>query len=102
MEYYIIMTTIITYKKGGISFGVQKAFVCDEEGKGVIPVEYHKKDSQTLVQKAMKYPEPKLADLPKKPKLTEEMKDILIEHMDIDIMDDELIDACAVDMWVVR
>ena len=48
----------------------------------------------------MKFPEPKLVDLPKKPKLTEDMKEMLIEFMDIDVMDDELMDAWAVDMFM--
>ena len=82
-------------KKGGLSFGVRKSFVCDEDGNGVIPIEYQEEDTQTAVRKAMKYPEPKLTDLPKKPVLREEMVALLKEYMEVDLMSDELIEAWA-------
>ena len=91
-------------KKGGLSFGIRKHFVCDKELEGVIqvplaPQEEHE-TVQTIIRNALKLPEPKLTDLPKTPTLTEEMKDLLIEHMEIDLMDDELLDVWAVDMFM--
>ena len=86
-------------KKGGLSFGVRKRFVCDEEGEGVVQVPLAPQEegetAQGAVVNAMKFSEPKLENLPQKPQLPEEMTALLKEHMDISLMNDELIDAWA-------
>ena len=89
-------------KKGGLSFGIRKHFVCDEESEGVIQVplapEEEGETAQGIIRNAMKFPEPNLADLPKTPKLTDEMIALLKEYMEIDLMSNELIEAWAEDI----
>ena len=78
--------------------------MCDEDEEGVIAVPLAPQDendtAQGAIRNKLKFSEPKLAKLPKKPKLTQEMKDMFIKHMDINNMDEELLDAWAVDMFM--
>ena len=86
-------------KKGGLTFGVRKTFVCDEDGEGVIPIVHQSQEeaetAQAIIQNTMKFAEPKLADLPRNAKVSPEMTALLKEHMDINRMSDELIEAWA-------
>ena len=85
--------------KGGLSYGVRKQFVNDVEGEGVVPITLAPQAEAETVQgallKKMKYDAPKLCDLPEKVKLSQEMSSYMMEHMDINMMDNELIDAWA-------
>ena len=71
-------------KKGGLSLGIRKHFICDEEGEGIIAVPLAPQEegetAQAVIQSALKFAKPKLDDLPKNPKLIDAMKNMLIEH----------------------
>ena len=88
-------------RKGGLSFGIRKNFVCDEEGEGVVPITMapqHKNETAQGEIRKMKYQVPKLSDLPVTPTLTDDMKAMLMEYMDIEMMSNELIEAWAEDI----
>ena len=91
-------------KKRGLSFGIRKHFIWDEEAEGVIQVPLAPQEegetAQAAIRNALKFPEPKLKDLPKTARLTEEMKNLLIDQMDIMKMDDELLDGWAEEMFM--
>ena len=101
-----IVETIRQYKgdnkflteKGGLSFGVRRTYICNEEGTGVIPVtiapqnELETRAGQLLNQQrinGLKYSPPKATDLTKAV-LSQEMKDMLLELMDPNLMTDDL------------
>ena len=90
-------------KKGGLSFGIRKTFVRDHEGEGVISVPLAAQEegetAEAIIRESLKFQEPKLEELPQIPKLSNEMTAFLIEHMDIDLMNVELLDAWAVEMF---
>ena len=84
-------------KRKGLSFGIRRCYITDEEGEGVIPVPVTMAESETAQtqiiserqSRGLRYDEPKISDL-SKAKLTDRMKEFLLEHMDPDLMDDEL------------
>ena len=85
-------------KKGGLSFGVRKAFVCDRDGDGVVPIRlspetFEDTDTYRVINNrrciGLKHSEPKMNEL-NKAELTEEQKRILSSNMKFDEMDEEL------------
>ena len=90
-------------KKGGLTFGIRKTFVRDHEGEGVISVPLAAQEegetAEAIIRNSLKFQEPKLEELPQIPKLSNEMTAFFIEHMNIDLMDEELLDAWAVEMF---
>ena len=101
-----IVTSILNSKgdnkflsdKGGLSFGVRKAFIPDEEREGVVAVdispqtEAHTATGSFLLNQEvnkMKLPTPKLDEY-KDGKLTKEMIHILENNIDRDLMSEEL------------
>ena len=82
----------------GLSFGVRKAFVKDDDGDGVVAVrlsperfeetdQFRVVDSRRCVR--MKFSVPRMEEL-NKAVLTNEMERILKMHMDVTLMDDEV------------
>ena len=85
-------------QRGGLSFGVRRTFIRDEDGTGVIPITMAPRlDIETRTGHllndhqvaGLKYPIPNVKELTKAD-LTKEMKDMLMELMDPALMSDEL------------
>ena len=88
-------------EKGGLSFGVRRTYIRNEERTGVIPVtiapqiELETRTGQLLNQQqtaGLKHRPPKANEL-SKAELTKEMKDMLMELMDPALMSDDLHEA---------
>ena len=84
-------------EKGGLSFGVRKTYICDEDGEGVIPItlapENEAETTQGLLlssnfERGMKYTPPDICTL-KNGQLTKEMKEVLNMYVDTNLMDEE-------------
>ena len=99
-----IVTSIMKHKgdnnylseKGGLSFGMWKVFIRNEEGGGVQLITLAaEREDQTLQgqilrqQRQLKYEKPAVAEL-QRASLTKEMREILLEHMDPHKMSDDL------------
>ena len=101
-----IVNSIIKHKgdnnflteKGGLTFGIRRMYVRNEEGDGVVPVTLAPEDVQETAQdrlisesgrRGLKYDTPNVKDL-KKARLTEEMEEILMEYMDHEMMSAQL------------
>lgn len=85
-------------EKGGLSFGVRRTYIRNEEGTGVVPItiapqnDLETRTGQLLNQQqitGLKHAPPKANEL-SKAELTTEMKDMLLEYMDPTLMSDEL------------
>ena len=85
-------------EKGGLSFGVRKTYVCDQEGEGVLPIplapENEAETTQGLIlsdnfERGMKYTPPDIRSL-NKGKLSKDMREILNMYMDKDLMTEEV------------
>jgi hypothetical protein len=89
-------------EKGGLSFGIRKMFVVDEEGNGIIPITLAPQlQSETvqgqlynerIVATGLKYETPCVKNLTQA-KLSEPMKGFLMEHMDHAMMSEELLEV---------
>lgn len=87
-------------EKGGLSFGIRRMFVCDEEGDGVVPVtlapeNIHQTAAAKILEdkrrQGLKYQAPDLRTFDDEGAcLTNEMKDILMAYMEEDLMDDDV------------
>ena len=85
-------------EKGGLSFGIRKAYIRNEEGNGVFPVSLAPETEDDTVQGQilaqmkkhnLKYDKPAVSEL-KKAVLTKEMRELLLEQMDPLKMSDDL------------
>jgi hypothetical protein len=86
--------------KGGLSFGIRKMFVVDEEGNGVISItlapQLQSETAQcqlyneSVVASSLKYETPCVKNLTQA-KFSEPMKGFLMEHMDHAMMSEELL-----------
>ena len=85
-------------EKGGLSFGIRRTYIRNEEGTGVVPItiapqnEMETDAGRILNQQritGLKHQIPKANDLPKA-QLTTEMKEMLLELMDPNLMSDDL------------
>ena len=85
-------------KKGGLSFGVRRTFIRNEDGDGVVPVTLAPEAEGQTVQgqflhqnqmRGLKYKKPALSEL-QRATLTKEMKELLLEHMDGNLMDGDM------------
>ena len=84
--------------KVGLSFGVRKTYICDEDGEGVIPItlapENEAETTQGLLlssnfERGMKYNPPDICTL-KNGLLTNKMKEVLNMYINTNLTDDEV------------
>ena len=90
----------------GLSFGIRKHFVVDEDGKGVTPVDsiapssfeetasgqIHNEAVAHRERRGLKYEEPDIKSLHRS-RITPEMKRVLLQFMDIEKINDDMLDA---------
>ena len=92
-------------ERGGMSFGVRRMYMTDEEGEGVIPVPLAMVEGETLQaqlinekrSRELKYEEPAMGDLTQA-RMTNEMKSFLMANMDGERIDNELAEYWLSDM----